>query len=91
MKSGQTSQQNTLNSTGTAAQFQDGQLVGIDGLMIDKTIAMMQSTRGGGEHGVSPGVFSPGATFRDQPKPVAERSQGQSKKRQARGDSQMNT
>jgi len=79
-----------LNSTGAGAQFQDGQLVGIDGLMIDKTIAMMQSTKGGGDHRVSPGVFSPGATYHNQPKPAAEPGQGQSKKRQARGDSQIN-
>ena len=57
--------------------------------MIDRTIAMMQSTKGG-EHGVSPGVFSPGATLRDQSKSGAERGQGQDKKRQARGDSKIN-
>ena len=32
--------------------FQDGVLVGIDGLMVDKTIAMMRSEKGAGSRGV---------------------------------------
>lgn len=74
--------------------FQDGVLVGIDGLMVDKTIAMMKSMKGAGDQGVGAGAFSPNATFcGDQPvqRPAPEARHVQIKRgRQARGNSEIN-